>query len=75
MNLNDKHLFDYIVNFLGLCYSCHCYDIVNYSNTCCICKHFFCTTCSQNMKYHGYHDETMRKYCRNCGKKNYPYLY
>ena len=43
MNLNDKHLFNYIVDFLGLCYSCHCYDIVHYTNVCCICKHFFCT--------------------------------
>ena len=68
MSLGDPYLFDYIVNFLKRCEDCHIYDIINYSNVCCMCKHFYCTKCSKDMQYHGYVDETMRKYCKKCGK-------
>jgi len=62
-------------NYLKSCNKCGAYDYINYVNVCCMCKDFYCETCSKEMKYHGYYDETDRKYCNPCGKKYFAYHY
>ena len=44
--MNDPYLTNYIIEFLKLCSNCNCYDIFQNSNSCCICKDFYCSKCS-----------------------------
>jgi len=73
--LHNKDLLIYISKFLKTCDKCNHYDYVNYVNVCCMCKKFYCSACCKEMIYHGYYDETERKYCLSCSKKYFPYYY
>ncbi len=73
--LHDKYLLKFISSFLKSCDKCNRYGYINYANICCMCKNFYCEICSKEMKYHGYYDESIRKYCILCSKKYFPYYY
>ena len=73
--LHDKYLLNFISSFLKSCNKCNAYNYINSVNVCCMCKDFYCETCSKEMKYHGYYDETHHKYCNPCGKKYFAYYY
>ena len=69
MNPIDSYVVRYITEFLKQCDMCKRYDINNYINTCCMCSDFYCEKCCKDLQYRGYHDETMRKYCKKCEKR------
>lgn len=73
--LLNPYLLTFILSYLKKCVKCDVYDNINYVNVCCMCKDFYCSTCCKEMIYHGYYDETERKYCPSCSKKYFPFCY
>ena len=64
--MNDPYLTNYIIEFLKLCSNCNCYDIFQNSNSCCICKDFYCSKCS--IKLYSNYSFYESLYCEECNK-------
>jgi len=64
----DPYLIQYILEYLKSCTNCNKYCIINYYNTCLICKNFYCDTCTNHLKRNYNEFETFSNYCEECNK-------
>ena len=64
----DPYLIRYILEYMTSCTNCNKYCIINYHNTCLICKKFYCDTCTNYLKRNYNEFETLSNYCIECNK-------
>lgn len=72
MVLLDNCLLQNKSEYLSKCNKCKKYDHSKRTNTCSVCKTYFCSDCAKYKLNNGHNDfETIDLYCKNCVSEYY----